>query len=131
MRALGLVPIAEPRAFSWPGPWLALLRAADGDGEVAGVAFGSPPGIAWRPLGGNEPFSAVTAGYLVAPADVALWAPAERAAPGEGTVEAIVVGPDAEAGLAEVPAARAHAGRGLEGDRYFEGRGTFTNAYGR
>jgi MOSC domain-containing protein YiiM len=29
------------------------------------------------------------------------------------------------------PASTGHAGRGLEGDRYFERRGTFTNAYAR
>jgi MOSC domain-containing protein YiiM len=131
-RALGLVPIAEPAGFSWPGPWLALLRASDGDGRVAAVAFGSPPGIAWHPLGGPEDFDALEAGYLVAPADVALWTPAERAAtPGPGTVEAIVVAADAEAPMARVERAGAHAGRGLEGDRYHAGRGTFTNAHGR
>src|SRR5690348_5498389 len=49
-QGIGLVPIADPQDFNWPGPWLALLPAADGDGQVATVAFGSPPGIAWRPL---------------------------------------------------------------------------------
>lgn len=43
-RGLGLVPIAEPRRFNWPGPWIALLPAPDGQGEVAAVAFGSPRG---------------------------------------------------------------------------------------
>jgi hypothetical protein len=28
-RGLGLVPIAEPRSFNWPGPWLAVLTAPD------------------------------------------------------------------------------------------------------
>ena len=131
-RALGLVPIAAPAAFSWPGPWLALLRAADGDGHVAAVAFGAPPGIAWQPLEGPETFADVEHGYVVAPADVALWAPARGpAARGAGTVEAIVIAPEAEAELAAVEVARAHAGRGLEGDRYFDGRGTFSNAHGR
>jgi MOSC domain-containing protein YiiM len=41
-------------------------------------------------------------------------------------VEAIVVAPDAEAGPVRVGRARARAGRGLEGDRYFDGRGTFS-----
>jgi MOSC domain-containing protein YiiM len=131
-RAVGLVPIAEPAAFSWPGPWLALLRAADGDGHVAAVAFGAPPGIAWQPLEGPETFAAVEHGYVVAPADVALWAPAPGPkARDSGTVEAIVIAPEAEAELAAVEVARAHAGRGLEGDRYFDGRGTFSNAHGR
>jgi MOSC domain len=131
-RALGLVPIAEPAAFSWPGPWIALLRAADGDGRVGAVAFGAPPGVAWHPLDGPETFADVEAGYLVAPADVALWRPSERPAPrAAGTVEAIVVAPEAEAPMAAVRSATAHAGRGLEGDRYWAARGTFTNAHGR
>jgi MOSC domain-containing protein YiiM len=131
-RALGLVPIAEPAGFNWPGPWLALLRAADGDGQLAAVAFGSPPGIAWHPLGGAETFDAVERGYVVAPADVALWAPsAQPTSRRDGTVEAIVIAPEAEAQLVEVAFAQAHAGRGLEGDRYFERRGTFSDAHGR
>ena len=131
-RGMGLVPIAEPADFSWAGPWLAVLRAADDDGLVAAVAFGSPPGIAWHPLDGPEGLYAVEAGYLVAPADVALWAaPDGHLDAGEGTVEAIVVAPEAEAGMTSVDEASAYAGRGLEGDRYFAGRGTFTNAHGR
>jgi hypothetical protein len=119
-RALGLVPIADPAGFSWPGPWIAVLRAADGDGQVGAVAFGAPPGLAWHPLGGPETFDAVAAGYVVAAADVALWRPSERPAPrAAGRVEAIVVAPDAEAPMVAVGSATARAGRGLEGDRYF------------
>lgn len=131
-RGLGLVRLAEPAGFNWPGPWLALLRAADGNGEVAVVAFGSPPGIAWNPLDGAETFDAVQVGYVVAPADVALWAPAARP-PGrsQGTVEAIVVAPAAEAEAVRIDSAQARAGRGLKGDRYFDGRGTFSDAYDR
>jgi hypothetical protein len=131
-RALGLVPINEPSEFNWPGPWLALLGAADGAGQVGAVAFGSPPGIAWHPFGGPETFDAVEAGYLVAPADVALWSQKQdKTKRADGTVEAIVLGPQAEAALLSVQTARAHAGRGLEGDRYFERRGTFSNIYSR
>jgi hypothetical protein len=131
-RGLGLVPIAGPERFSWPGPWLAVLRAADGDGEVAAVAFGGPPGVAWHPTGGPETFADVEAGYLVAPADIALWAPSGAAAARRlGSVEAIVIAPDAEGPMARVERAAAHAGRGLEGDRYFDGRGTFSNAHDR
>jgi hypothetical protein len=129
-RGLGLAPISEPASFNWPGPWLALLRA--GEGRVGAVAFGSPPGLAWKPLGGPEPFDAVDLGYLIAPADVALWAPPSFAAARRvGTVEALLVAPEAEAALVRVESATARAGRGLAGDRYFERRGTFTNAYGR
>lgn len=131
-RAQGLVPIAEPAEFAWPGPWLAVLRADGGGTHVAAVAFGAPPGIAWHPLGGPEEFGAVEAGYLVAPHDVALWShDRDRPARLEGVVEAIVVGPDPEAGLHTVEAARAVANRGLEGDRYFDKRGTFSTHHGR
>src|SRR3954447_25706870 len=63
-RALGLVPIRDPQGFNWPGPWVALLASGR-----AAVAFGSPPGLAWAPLGGT--FAEVAEGYLVAPADPA------------------------------------------------------------
>jgi len=131
-RRLGLVPIADPANFDWPGPWVAMVRAADGEGCVGAVAFGAPPGLAWSPLGGPETFDAVEAGYVIAPADVALWGPAvDVAARSPGTVEAIVIAPDAEVAMHQVDRAVARAGRGLEGDRYFDERGTFSNVHGR
>jgi MOSC domain-containing protein YiiM len=131
-RGLGLVPIAEPRTFNWPGPWLAVLGGDDGQDQVGAVAFGSPPGIAWSPLDGPETFDAVRAGYAIAPADVALWSPAGVAAPSRsGRVEAIVIAPEAEAPMVQVDRAVARADRGLEGDRYFDKRGTFSNVHGR
>jgi MOSC domain len=131
-RGLGLVPVADPARFDWPGPWLAMLRAADGEGSVGAVAFGVPPGLAWTPLDGPETFDAVDFGYVIAAADVQLWAPSSRvAARGAGTVEAILVAPDAEAAMQQVDGAVARAGRGLQGDRYFDERGTFSNVHGR
>jgi MOSC domain-containing protein YiiM len=123
-RGLGLVPIADPAAFNWPGPWLAVLRE-----DTAAVAFGSPPGLVWAPLLDDETFESVTAGYLVAPADPALWASTERLASERerGRVEAIAVARAAEAPMSLLDEAVAHAGRGLEGDRYFAGAGTFSN----
>ena len=131
-RGLGLIPVADPASFDWPGPWLAMLRAADGEGCIGAVAFGAPPGLAWSPLGGPETFDAVQLGYVIAPADVALWAPSSAvAARTAGTIEAIVVAPEAEASMVEIDRAVARANRGLEGDRYFNQRGTFSNAHGR
>ena len=122
-RGLGFVPIRKPQEFNWPGPWVAVLRSG-----VAALAFGSPPGLAWTPLGGT--FDEVVEGYLVAPHDIARWTPQpEAAARTEGRVEALVVAPAAEAPVEVLQEARAHAGRGLEGDRYFDGRGTFSNRY--
>jgi hypothetical protein len=123
-RGLGPVPIREPRRFSWPGPWLAVL--ADGS---AAVAFGSPPGLVWAPAGAV--FEDVSEGYLIAPADVALWAAPTLSAPVSGQVEALVLAGDAEAPVTVVDEAVARAGRGLVGDRYLEGRGTFSNRFAR
>jgi hypothetical protein len=126
-RGLGLVPIEAPADFNWPGPWLAVLG-----GSVAVVAYGAPPGVAWNPLGGADPFESVEYGYVIAPADAALWTPPERS--GEraaGTVEAIVIAPEAEAAPVTLGTAAARAGRGLDGDRYFDGQGTFSDTHGR
>jgi MOSC domain-containing protein YiiM len=131
-RGLGLVPIADPANFHWPGPWLAMLRAADAEAWVGAVAFGAPPAVAWNPLSGPETFDAVRVGYLIAPADVALSVPLPAAAPRDaGRVEAIAIAPQAEAPMVGVDRATARAGRGLKGDRYFDQRGTFSNAHGR
>jgi MOSC domain-containing protein YiiM len=125
-RGLGLVPVVEPATFSWPGPWIAVLASGD-----AALAFGAPPGIAWRPLGGDEPFEAVVAGHLVVTHDVALWTPPPRGEPATGRVELIAVAAEKERPMRAVERAVAHAGRGLEGDRYFDGAGTFSNAAAR
>jgi hypothetical protein len=122
-RGLGLVPIADPVGFMWPGPWIAVL-----DTEVAVVAFGAPPGILWNPLAGEEPFDAVRSGYVIAPHDMAL-----RQGDGlrvEGRVELIAITPAAEAPMRVVDRAEAVPGRGLRGDRYFDGAGTFSSNAG-
>jgi len=131
-RGLGLVPIDDPRSFDWPGPWVAVLAPANGGEPVGAVAFGAPAGLAWKPLGGPETFDSVRQGFMVAPADPVLWAPTSpRGEVAAGEVEAIVIAPEAEAEAVRVERAPARAGRGLEGDRYFEHRGTFSSAYAR
>ena len=128
---MGLVPIAEPREFSWPGPWIALLPGRDGE-RVGVVAFGPPPDVVWAPLGGEARFETVESGYLVAPADVALWEQRASAGParGPGRIELIAIAPAKESPLQLMDMARAIAGRGLEGDRYADGAGTFSNPSG-
>ncbi|MEA2385445.1 MAG: hypothetical protein QOH72_5416 [Solirubrobacteraceae bacterium] len=129
-RGLGLVAVPEPRTFAWPGPWIALFESGAGD-RVAALAFGSPPGIVWRPLGGEEPFEAVVAGHLVAPHDIALWTPPERPEPAAGRVVLIAVSAEKESPMRVVERAAAIAGRGLEGDRYAAGAGTFSTGGAR
>jgi MOSC domain-containing protein YiiM len=125
-RGLGLVPIADPQSFSFPGPWIALAR-----GEAV-VAFGPPPDIIWAPLGDEPNFAEVEAGWLIAPADVALWERRERSGPPRerGRVELITIAPAKEAPVTVVDSVQALAGRGLDGDRYESGAGTFSNPYG-
>ena len=132
-RGLGLVPVSEPARFAWPGPWLALLPSDAAGDHVAAVAFGVPPGLVWSPVSESADFEAVQAGYVIAPADPALWGPRQSAHPARvsGRVEAIALATEAEAPMVLVEEAVARAGRGLEGDRYFDGRGTFSNPHAR
>jgi MOSC domain-containing protein YiiM len=48
----------------------------------------------------------------------------------EGSVVTIGITPEPEGTIQEVESARAVPGRGLEGDRYFEGRGSFSRTPG-
>ncbi|MEA2144048.1 MAG: hypothetical protein QOI64_2478 [Solirubrobacteraceae bacterium] len=133
-RGLGLVPVHAPANFNWPGPWLALLRADQAGGQVAAVAFGSPPGLVWNPLGGNLTFADVQAGFVIAPVDVV--APAAGPSPSPagserrcGRVELLALTATAEAPMTVVAQATARAARGLVGDRYHDARGTFSDPH--
>ena len=117
-RALGLVPVRDPAAFQWPGPWIATH-----EGGACTVRFGVPSGPVHDPDGAGD--APIAAGWLLAPLDVALWRHEAAGDPGTGVVEALLVAPRAEAPVARLPEATAVAGRGLEGDRYERGDGTF------
>ena len=123
-RNLGLVPIANPARFDWPGHWLARVRSADGDHAV--VMFGSPSGPFHDPGNALAAGGTIEEGWLLARLDVRLpivepYGEDRRG----GRVAAILTAPDAEAPMAPVERADAVAGRGLAGDRYHDGRGTF------
>jgi len=123
-RGMGLVAVRDAAAFAWAGPWIALRPAVDGGGPRAVVMFGVPSGPIWDPAGTT---GEVLEGFVVAPLDVAVWAAPHPSEPGEGTVEAIVLAPRATAPVRQVEAARAVAGRGLDGDRYAVAAGTFAS----
>jgi len=115
---LGLVRVADPAEFSWPGPWIGRV------GRRYVVMFGVPSGIVWDPTGGEE--GAVDDGYVVAAADVALAMPPRRPGPtAAGAVEAIAIAPRAGAPVALLATASLRAGRGVVGDRHVLGTGTF------
>ena len=124
-RNLGLVPIANASEFDWPGHWIARVRAADGDHAV--VMFGSPSGPLHDPAGAVGGGGTIEEGWLLARLDVHLpiEEPYGRGSTA-GIVEAIFTAARAEEPLHRSAAVEAVAGRGLAGDRYGEGRGTFS-----
>ena len=138
-RGSGLVPIADPVRFQWAGWWIAVVEdpagSATGGGQVAVLAFGTPPGVVLSPqapelLGRATAELPIRAAHAVASLDPVLHrqpAGAEL----RGTVEGLAVAPAAEAPMQLLDVAQAAAGRGLEGDRYAAGAGTFTPRAGR
>jgi hypothetical protein len=123
-RGLGLVPVADPQSFSWAGPWIARRPARDGRGSRAAVMFGVPSGVIWESDATDD---AILDGHVLAPLDFAIYPPAAATDVGVGVVEALVLAPSAEAPVILVAEALAIAGRGLDGDRYAAGQGTFTS----
>ena len=133
----GLVAIARPSRFNWPGYWIAVLAPEADEATndpVAVVMFGTPAGVVLSPqapalVGSAALDLAIEQGYVVAPLDPAL--PARPTYPGQvGRVEAIALAAQAEEPLVLVPEAQAAAGRGIIGDRYAAKVGTFTPVRG-
>jgi hypothetical protein len=130
-RGSGLVPIAEPVRFQWAGWWVAVVED-DADGASAAVAaFGTPPGVVLSPqapglLGRATADLRILEAYAVASLDPVL---PPQPAGGElrGTVEGLAVAPAAVAPMQLLQVVRACAGRGLDGDRYAAGTGTFSS----
>lgn len=124
---LGIARVAQPVAFSWPGPWLARVRPPAGGQARYVVMYGVPSGVAWDPAGDAGISSdCIEDGFIIAAADVALALPGQPGPPvADGTVEGIwIAGAVGEPSRA-VPAVQALAGRGLVGDRHVKGTGTF------
>jgi hypothetical protein len=124
-RNLGMVPIADPAAFAWPGYWIARVRSADDDHAV--LMYGSPSGPVDDPAGALASGGTIEEGWLLARLDLRL--PIEEPyghQRSRGSVAAILVAPDAEGPVGRVDSVQAVAGRGLDGDRYGAGRGTFS-----
>jgi hypothetical protein len=131
-RGSGLVPIAEPRRFQWAGWWIAVVDggAAEESDALAVVAFGTPPGVVLSPqapalMGRATADLPILEAYVVASLDPVLHTPAERPSL-QGTVAGLALAPAAEAPMQLVTTARARTGRGLDGDRYAVGAGTFS-----
>jgi MOSC domain-containing protein YiiM len=130
----GMVPIADPRSFQWAGWWIAIVDSSDDlfddQGQVAVLAFGTPPGVVLSPqhpalLGRATADLDISTAYAVASPNPVLPA-ALHGRPLIGVVEQLAVAPHAEAPMQLIPRAHAIAGRGLEGDRYADSTGTFS-----
>jgi MOSC domain-containing protein YiiM len=123
-RALGLVPVQDAPRFAWAGPWIARRPQRDTGEPRAVVMFGVPSGPIWDPA---ETTDEVLDGVVVAPLDIAAWPPRPATEIPDGTVEAIVIAPQSSGPVVLVEHADALPGRGLAGDRYADGTGTFAS----
>lgn len=139
-RGQGLVAIARPTAFTWPGYWLAVLgdprrpRSSADDATVV-LMFGTPSGVVLSPqdpglLGRAATDLPVREGYVVSGLDPATLDATRSPLPAlSGTVEIIALAAHATGDMHVVRHAEALAHRGLKGDRYAAKAGTFTAAH--
>lgn len=127
----GLVSIADPATFSWPGHWIGIVDAAGGEDEPVGVLlFGTPSAVIASPAApqlvgrGVEEVKFRQALMLVS-VDPFTQPKVDRARTA-GQVIGIYVAAQKTAPMRSVAAATAVPGQGLDGDRYAAGAGTFT-----
>lgn len=132
-RGLGLVALANPGTFNWPGYWIAVVGEHE-SAPVAVLMFGTPAGVVLSPqaedlLGRAAADLPVQQGYVLAGFDPAL--PARTGLLHlAGRVEALALAEVATGPMRLVETALALADRGLAGDRYAAKAGTFTPANG-
>ncbi len=110
-RGVGLVPIANPARFNWPGYWLAILGDMGPTGATddvrAVLMFGSPSGIVLSPqdhglLGAAATGLPVRYGYVLSALDPAFTAPGAPLPQLRGRVEAIALAEQARGPMRQV-----------------------------
>ncbi len=127
----GLVSIANPEAFSWPGHWIGIVDSPVERGEPVGVLlFGSPSAVIASPtvpdlVGRSVEELRFRQALILAPFD-ALKQPAVSSDRAVGEVVGIYVAGVKEGPMQSLAKASAIRGKGLQGDRYAAGAGTFT-----
>lgn len=130
-RHCGLVAIADPETFSWPGYWIGIVEAPGGGAPPAAVLlFGTPSAVVASPAAPSLVGKAVgelrfRQALLPAPYRP-FGAPAADAGRTAGEVVGLYVAAAKTAPMEPVGAATALPGRGLLGDRYADKAGTFT-----
>jgi hypothetical protein len=128
-RNLGLVPVASPETFEWPGRFLGLKSGS----STWAVFFGVPPGVIYDPLAEPEEKqdARVEAAFVLAKHDPQRGVEPGTGTESVGTVELIALTAEAEGPMKAVSEAEAVQGRGLLGDRYERKAGTFSDPRGR
>jgi hypothetical protein len=127
----GLVSIANPGAFSWPGHWIGIVDPADAPGEpVALLLFGTPSAVIASPgapqlVGRGVEELDFRQALILVPFDPFSQAAIDRDRTA-GEVIGIYVAGVKTAPMRQLLVATAIPGKGLEGDRYAAGIGTFT-----
>lgn len=127
----GLVSIANPNTFSWPAHWIGIVERPNGGGEQVGVLlFGSPSAVIASPAAPELVGSGVEdlrfrQALMLVPFDP-FTQPAMSRERTVGQVARIYVADEKTAPMRSVTAATAIPGKGLDGDRYAKGAGTFT-----
>ncbi len=124
---IGLVPVADPTSFAWPGPWIARVRGADGRRRSVVMYGRSPSGVVWDPNGsGLVDQQRIEDGFVLAAEDIALAKPpAVRPSEATGSVEQIWMASESDQPGRTLDTVQVIPGVGLEGDRYTGGRGAF------
>jgi hypothetical protein len=127
----GLVSIANPEKFSWPGHWIGVVDSPDKDGDdVAVLLFGTPSAVIASPaapalVGKSVDELRFRQGLLLVPFQP-FAQPAVNSARTAGEVVGIYVSEVQTGPMKALATATAVKGKGLLGDRYATKAGTFT-----
>jgi hypothetical protein len=130
-RGCGLVSVAGPGEFSWPGHWIGIVDPPAAGGEpVAVLLFGTPSAVIASPrapslVGRGCEELRFRQGLLLVPFDPYTQRARERDRT-TGELIGIYVAEGKTGPMRSVATATAKAGRGLAGDRYAAKAGTFT-----
>ncbi|MBV9357345.1 MAG: hypothetical protein JO023_17680 [Chloroflexi bacterium] len=130
-RHCGLVSIAHPQKFSWPGHWIAVVDPPEaGEQQVAVLLFGTPSAVIASPaatalVGKGVEELRFREAYLIVPYQPFPY-PAVHATGMAGEIVGIFVSTARTEPMHSLGTATALAGRGLSGDRYAAKAGTFT-----
>ena len=127
----GLVSIANPGGFSWPGHWIGIVDKMDTPGHRVGVLlFGTPSAVIASPdapelVGRSVEELTFQQALILVPFDPFTQVVVDRART-VGEVVGIYVADVKTAPMRSLTVATAIPGKGLKGDRYAAGAGTFT-----